>query len=167
MNQEIESAQFGRWVEISFDCLPLRTVPRVDVPIDASPKLAQKMLRVKTAIEKHGTLNTYYLHNAKCIFHLSNDPKLGMLEYGFEGVVLTDGSDIEARSCDLAIELSKETCNWLNQAVVDWMAETAQQAIVVEFNRYIRAGDLTKAIERVEKLQQATEESGGFVGMYL
>ena len=27
-----------RWVEISFDCLPLRSVGRLDIPMDASPK---------------------------------------------------------------------------------------------------------------------------------
>ncbi|QDV24925.1 hypothetical protein [Aureliella helgolandensis] len=164
---QLEEKQFGQWVEVVFDCMPLRTVPRVDIPIDASPKLAEKMLRVKRAIEKHGTLNSYYLHNATCTFHLTNDPQQGMMQYSFEGVVLTDQTDLKPISCDFKIELLKETCSWLNQAIVDWLAETVQRSVLVEFERYIRAGDLTKAIERLEKLQQAEEESGGFVGMYL
>ncbi len=28
----------NRWVEITFDCLPLRTITRFDIPLDASPK---------------------------------------------------------------------------------------------------------------------------------
>lgn len=157
----------GHWVEVSFDCLPLRSVARVDAPIDASPKLAQKMQRVKDALETHGTLNSYYLHNASCTFYLTNDPTQGMMQYRFEGVILTDQSDMQARSCDLKIELVRETCSWLNQAIVDWLAETVQRAVIVEFNRYIQAGDLTKTLDRLEQIQKDTEESGGFVGMYL
>lgn len=157
----------GRWVEIEFDCLPLRTVARVDVPLDASPKLAEKMLRVKAAIEKHGALNSYYLHNAACVYHLTNDPTHGMLRFEFEGVLLTDERDMEARSCDLHITLASETCSWINQAVVDWLTETVQHAVQVEFNRYIGTGDLNKTIARIEKIQASAEASGGFVGMYL
>ena len=28
----------NRFVEITFDCLPLRSIPRLDIPIDASPR---------------------------------------------------------------------------------------------------------------------------------
>lgn len=157
----------GTWVEISFDCLPLRSVARVDVPLDASPKLAQKMLRVKAAIDKHGTLNSYYLHNAHCTYHLTNDPAQGMLQFGFEGVVLTDANDMQARSCELLVELRRETCSWLNQTIVDWLAETVQRSVLVEFNRYISDGDLSKTVERLRQIEQANEEAGGFVGMYL
>jgi hypothetical protein len=156
-----------RWVEIVFDCLPLRTVSRVDVPIDASPKLAAKMLRIKAAIEKHGTLNSYYLHAATCTFYLTNDPLQGMVQFSFEGTVLTDTHDVEARSADLTVTLARETCSWINQTIVDWLSETVPRAVLVEFNRYIRAGDLTQAIQRIEKIQKASDEAGGFVGMYL
>ena len=63
-----------RWVEIQFDCLPLRSVSRSDVPLDASPKLRDFCARLQQAHRKHGTHNTYYLHNARCIFHLTNQP---------------------------------------------------------------------------------------------
>lgn len=162
-----EAPPVGRWVEVEFDCMPLRTVPRVDVPIDASPKLAEKILRVKCAIEKHGTLNTYYLHNAHCTYHLTNDPNQGMLQFAFDGVVLTDEKDLEARSCDLQVELLRETCSWLHQAIVDWLAETVHRNVLIEFNRYISQGDLSKTLERIEQIQKASDESGGFVGMYL
>ncbi len=156
-----------RWVEIVFDCVPLRTVPRTDIPIDASPKLAAKLLRIKAAIEKHGTLNSYYLHNASCSFHFTNDPLQGMVQFSFEGVVMTDTKDVEARSADLEVELALETCSWINQTIVDWLRLTVPQAVRVEFNRYIRAGDLTQAIKRMEQIQQACDEAGGYVGMYL
>lgn len=157
----------ARWVEITFDCVPLRTVARTDIPIDASPKLAAKMLRIKAAIEKHGTLNSYYLHNATCSFHFTNDPLQGMVQFSFEGVVMTDTNDLEARSADLQVELARETCGWINQTIVDWLNATVPQAVRVEFNRYIAAGDLSQAIKRMEQIQQASDEIGGFVGMYL
>jgi len=157
----------ARWVEVVFDCLPLRTVPRTDVPIDASPKLAAKMLRIKAAIEKHGTLNSYYLHNATCSFHFTNDPQQGLVEFSFEGVVMTDTNDLEARSADLKVELTRETCSWINQTIVEWLNATVPRAVRIEFDRYIGAGDLNQAIQRMEKIQQASDAAGGFVGMYL
>lgn len=157
----------GQWVEVTFECMPLRTVPRVDVPLDASPKLAAKILRVKAALEKHGSLNSYYLHNASCTYHLTNDPQQGMMQFEFEGVVLTDTQDLQARKCDLQIRLHSETCSWLNESIVQWLSETVRRNVLIEFNRYIMQGDLTKTLERIEQTQQASDESGGYVGMYL
>ncbi len=167
MTQPNQHSAAGRWVEIVFDCLPLRSVSRVDVPLDASPKLAQKMLRVKAAIDKHGTLNTYFLHNATCTFHLTNDPNIGMVQFDFEGVMLTDSSDLMAQRSELRVELKRETCGWLNQAIVDWLAESVRQSVLVEFNRYIHNGDLSKTLERVRQMEIASDQAGGFVGMYL
>ena len=47
-----------RFVEIVFDCLPLRSLGRVDIPLDASPKFRAKCERIKDALGKHGTMNT-------------------------------------------------------------------------------------------------------------
>lgn len=156
-----------RWVEITFDCLPLRTVARLDIPIDASPKYREKCERLKAAFEKHGAFNTYYLYNAECRFHLTNHPQFGMMEYRFEGTVITDQTDLKTERADLHIELIRETVDWLTQPVVDWMEGSVVQAVKVEFDRYIEAGDLQKAIERINKLEAQTDQTGGFVGMYL
>ena len=51
--------------------------------------------------------------------------------------------------------------------VVHWFAETVSRSVAVEFDRYIDAGDLQQAKERIEQIQAASDESGGFVGMYL
>ncbi len=163
----MQPIHYGNWVDIEFDCLPLRTVTRVDIPIDASPVLSEKMLRVKRAIEKHGVMNSYFLHNAVCRFHFTNDPRDGMVEFDFDGTVLTDSQDLTTQSCDLRVELNRETCSWLNQAVVDWLAVCVIRAVQLEFDRYIQAGDLQKVRERLERIQRASDEHGGFVGMYL
>jgi hypothetical protein len=157
----------NRWVEIAFDCLPLRSVTRLDIPIDASPKYRQRCERIKQAIERHGAHNTYFLYNARCVFHLVNKEGLGEIEFQFEGTALTDSSDVHCQSCDLEAELVRETCEWLTEPIVDWFRSTVAQAVAVEFDRYIQAGDLQRAKERVEKIRAASDDAGGFVGMYL
>jgi hypothetical protein len=157
----------GRWVEIQFDCLPLRTVGRLDVPVDASPKFEAFVLRVKAAIEKHGSHNTYYLHRAGCTFHLTNAANSGAIKFRFEGTVLTDSTDRHVKGCDLDVHLETETCDWLTEPVVRWFADSVSRAVRVEFDRYIEAGDLGRAEQRLKELQQQTEQSGGFLGMYL
>lgn len=156
-----------RWVEISFDCVPLRTIGRLDIPLDASPKFRQQCERVKGAMEKHGSYNTYYLYAARCKFHLTNHPESGMLEFRFEGTVLTDPTDTATDRTDLNVELIKETCDWLTAPIVQWFHESVAHAVRVEFDRYIEAGDLQKTKERIAQLQAQTDQDGGYVGMYL
>jgi len=153
-------------VHISFDCLPLRMVGRLDVPIYASPKHRALCERIVRAIETHGSFNTYYLYNARCEFHLTNS-EIGMLQFEFEGTALTDPDDRQTIRCDLAVELVRETCDWLTEPVVKWFSETVLRAVTVEFDRYIAAGDLAQAIKRIEQIQSRVDQSGGYVGMYL
>lgn len=154
-------------VMIQFDCLPMRSLGRLDIPLDASPAFQAKAERIKAALAKHGQYNSFYLHNASCCFYLTNDEKVGMLEFRFEGTVLTDSSDRHAERCDLAVELHRETCEWLTEPVVEWFCETVERAVRVDFDRYIVAGDLQKTVERVEKLQAESDSHSGFVGMGL
>ncbi len=155
------------YVDITFDCLPLRSVGRLDVPIDAPPEDVALIERIRQAVEKHGLHNSYYLYRAKCVFRLTNDRDVGMLEFGFDGTVLTDPDDRETRGCDLRVKLQRETCDWLTETVVEWFAETVTRAVHLEFDRYIAAGDLEKTIERMEKLQSESDAHGGFLGMGL
>lgn len=156
-----------RWVDISFDCLPLRSVVRIDIPLDASPRYRDRCLRIKEAMAKHGTHNTYYLYNAKCVFHLTNRDDHGMIEFSFEGTIFTDGADERAERCELQVTLTRETCDWLIEPVVNWFHESVRHAVTAEFDRYIEAGDLQRTKDRLAKLQASTDETGGFVGMYL
>ena len=154
-------------VEIAFDCLPLRSVGRFDPPLDAADEVVEFYDRLRRAAAKHGVLNAYYLHRASCVFHLTNDAEVGMVEFAFEGVVLTDADDLKTRQCDLDVRLLREVCDWLTGPAVDWLAETVKRAVLVEFDRYIAAGDLKKTIARIERLRAETESSGGFLGMDL
>jgi len=156
-----------RAVTIEFDCLPLRSLSRRDVPIDASPKYQAFCERVLAALARHGAHNTYYLYNTRCVFQLTNHPEKGMLEFQFEGTIFTDAADLKSDSCDLHVKLVRETCEWLTEPVVQWFHECVRHAVLIEFDLYIAAGDLAKTIERMERLKAETEAQGGFLGMYL
>src|SRR6056297_1476077 len=157
----------GEWVEIEFDCLPLRSVGELEVPVDAAPRYAEFVLRVERAIEKHGTMNAYYLHRARCVYHFTNDPNYGQVVFGFEGTLLTDGADRGVRATDLQVSLLSETCDWLHEPIVHWLMECVPRAVAVEFGRYVAAGDLSKTEARLKKIQSEIEQSGGYLGMYL
>ncbi len=157
----------SRPVDIAFDCIPLRSMARLDPPLDASPGLVGKYSRIKQAIAEHGTHNSYFLHNAHCRFFVTNDPLNGMIAFRFEGVVFTDDSDMRTRHAALNVTLDKETCSWLEQHVVKWFQESVSQAVIVEFNRYIGVGDPEQTKKRLQQMEKAVEDKGGFVGMHL
>ena len=157
----------SRAVEITFDCLPLRSLGRFDIPIDASPEQCALGERIRRAVEKHGVHNVYYLCNARCVFHLTNHEQIGMLEFAFEGSVLTDAEDQETLRCDLTVALAREVCPWLTAPAVQWLGEAVVEAVRIEFDRYIAAGDLEKTIRRTEQIRAASDARGGFLGMGL
>jgi hypothetical protein len=154
-------------VDISFDCIPLRSMARFDIPLDATPEQKAFGERIREAVQRHGLHNTFYLCNAKCVFHLTNHPEIGMVRFDLEGTVMTDEDDRKTVGCDLAIELEQEVCDWLTAPIVEWFQETVAEAVKIEFDLYIQAGDLQKTIERVERLQAETAARGGFLGMGL
>jgi hypothetical protein len=156
-----------QFVEIDFDCLPLRTIGRLDIPIDASPKYRERCERIKGELERHGSHNTYYLYNASCTFHLTNDPALGSLEFTFDGTVLTDASDQHTQQAHLHVELARETCDWLTAPVVEWFRETVTHAVKREFDLYIAAGSLEQTRKRIAELQKQADDAGGYLGLYL
>ena len=157
----------SQYVDISFDCVPLRSVGRFDIPIDASPEVEALCERIRLAAEKHGLHNSYYLCRARCVFHLTNHPETGMVAFSFEGTVLTDSEDCKTLGCDLQVELDGEVCDWLTTSAVQWLRETVTHAVKVEFDRYIAAGDLRQTIAHMERLRAESDAGGGFLGMGL
>ncbi len=81
--------------------------------------------------------------------------------------MLTDAADTRTVGSDLAIQLDKETCDWLTQQAVQWLTLSVKHAMEVEFDRYIAAGDLARAQERLAREQAVSDASGGFLGMNL
>lgn len=157
----------NRPVDVAFDCLPLRSVTRFDVPLDAPPEYEELVAQVKQASEKHGLHNTYYLHNARCIYYLTNNAEVGMLEFRFHGTALTDPDDRTTLHCDLDVQLVRETCDWITEPIVSWFADSVVRAVQVEFDQYIASGDLQKTVERLARIEAESDAHDGFLGMGL
>ncbi len=80
---------------------------------------------------------------------------------------MTDEQDRQAKAVELTVKLDRETCGWLSEPIVGFLAESVQHAVLVEFNRYIEAGDLEKTEQRIKAVQAQSDSAEGFVGMYL
>ena len=154
-------------VEIEFDCLPLRSVSRLDIPMDASPGYIRKCESIKAAIESHGTHNTYFLHNAACTYFLTNRPDTGQIKFTFQGTVSTDSEDRKTVAASLDVQLDSETCEWLTEPIVQWFAKSVPESVKCEFDLYIGAGDLSKTEARIKEMQETQDSEGGYLGMYL
>jgi len=154
-------------VAITFECTPLRSVPRLDIPLDASPGYRRRLERMQRAVGRHGTRNAYYLTDGGCTFRFTNEAESGWVRFGFEGAVLTDELDAKTIGSDLEITLDLETCDWLTQPAVEWLRLSVKHAVEAEFDRYIAAGDLSRALERLAREQAASDAAGGYLGMNL
>ncbi|MFP6649536.1 MAG: hypothetical protein VB817_08745, partial [Pirellulaceae bacterium] len=68
---------------------------------------------------------------------------------------------------DLQVELVRETCDWLNEPIVQWFCETVPRTVGVEFDRFVENGDLEKTRLRLKEIESQSDEQDGFMGMYL
>ena len=81
--------------------------------------------------------------------------------------MLTNQSDDQTQQVDLEVQLEGDVCDWLTQPIVHWFEKCVQEAVKIEFDRYIAAGDLQETRDRIEKIAAQSDEAGGFLGMYL
>ena len=49
---------------------------------------------------------------------------------------------------------------------MDWFVQTVREAVKVEFDRYINAGDL-EGRQRIKEIEEASDGADGYLGMYL
>ncbi len=148
------------YVDIAFDCLPLRSVGRLDVPLDASPALRARVAQLQRAIDVHGTQNAYFLYNTRCVFRLANSEVENMLRFTFDGIVLTDRSDCKADRADLSIELAAETCGMIPLDVLAWFRGVVRRAVLIEFDHFIAAGSLAARVSDLRKVESIAALSG-------
>jgi hypothetical protein len=151
-------------VDIAFDCLPLRSIGRVDVPLDASPAYRRRCERLQRAIDAHGAENAYFLYNTRCVFRLANSEVDGMVRFSFEGTVLTDSSDCKAQGSDLTVELVGQTCGPMPPEVEAWLRGAVQRAVLIEFDRFIAAGRLAARLDELAQMQSVADLAD-FAGM--
>jgi hypothetical protein len=152
------------YVDIAFDCLPLRSVGRVDVPLDASPAFRSRCQQLQRTIDVHGTENAYFLYNTRCVFRLANSDVENMLRFSFEGTVFTDRSDAKADRADLAIELQGHTCGKMPADVMVWFRGAVERAVLIEFDHFIAAGQLSKRVTDLGRVDSIADLAG-FAGM--
>jgi len=151
-------------VEIAFDCLPLRSVGRVDVPLDASPAFRARCERLQQAIATHGAENSYFLYNAHCTYRLANSSIENMLRFTFDGIVVTDRSDCKSVRADLRIELAAETCGLMTTDVLAWFQHAVERAVLIEFDHFIAAGQLEERVRQLGSVDSIADVSD-FSGM--
>lgn len=151
-------------VEIEFDCLPLRSIGRVDIPLDASPAFHARCERLKQAIEAYDNQNAYFLYNTQCTYRLANSEITNMLRFTFDGTLLTDRSDYKADRADLDIELTAETCGGVPQVALQWLRSVVTRAVLVEFDRFIADGQLAARVRELGAVESVMSVSG-FAGM--
>jgi hypothetical protein len=129
-------------VQIEFDCLPQRSIARLDVPLDASEELRERAERMKAAMEAFGAERSYFLYNAHCVFRFANSEVDGVCRFAFEGAVQTDAGDRKCERTMLDVRLTSDTCGGVPDAVLAWLTERVHQAVPIEFDRFIEAGQL-------------------------
>jgi hypothetical protein len=151
-------------VDIAFDCLPLRSVGRVDVPLDASPSFRARCEQLQRAIDTYGTRNAYYLYNTRCVYRLANSDVENMLRFSFEGTVFTDRSDAKADRAELTVELQAETCGAVPAEVLAWFRDVIKKAVLIEFDHFIAAGRLAQRVNDLGTVDSVADLSG-FAGM--
>jgi hypothetical protein len=151
-------------VDIAFDCLPLRSIGRVDIPIDASPAYRARCEQLLQAIANHGNSNAYYLYNTRCVYRLANSDIDNMLRFSFDGTLVTDRSDGRADHADLDIRLISQTCGDMPVDTLAWFHRVVQQAVLIEFNHFISAGSLAAQVEKLGTVD-SVHDIAGFSGM--
>jgi len=147
-------------VDIAFDCLPLRSVARLDVPLDASDALRRRGERIKAAIEAFGVERSYFLYNARCVFRLANSEVDGICRFEFEGAVRTDAGDRKCERTMLEVRLVSETCGGVPAEAEAWLTDRVRQAVAIEFDRFIAAGQLSPAGSGASDMTHLGELSG-------
>jgi hypothetical protein len=151
-------------VDIAFDCLPLRSIGRVDIPLDASPEFRERGEQLRRALEAHAGENAYFVYNTQCTFRLANSEIANVLRFTFDGTVLTDRSDCKADRADLEIVLVAETCGGVPPAALEWLRGVVEQAVLVEFDRFISEGQLAARVANLGQVEDAGSLCG-FAGM--
>ena len=151
-------------VTIVFECLPFRLVGHTGMPLDASDEQMALWRRFRAAMTKHGTTNTYFLYNADCTFGLSNG-EAGYLRFVFEATMKTDETDERPIDIDLACRLAESDFERLSPEVQDFFQEAVRRAVLAEFQLFIDAGNLKRALAQKEHILREWDRNRGFVGM--
>lgn len=132
--------------------------------MDAPEEFQELCRRFVVALRKHGTAHTYYLHTATAEFRLSNGPDASV-KFAFEGTAWTDSDDRKTTRLEIDTELIASDFDPFDPAVEQFFSQAVHRAVMAEFDRYIEAGELQKAVQRAKEAMLQSELSGGYMGM--
>jgi hypothetical protein len=152
-------------VDVEFDCVPLRTIGRLDIPLDASDAQRRRAAHMQSAINSYGVERTYFLQNARCVFRFANSDVEGVCRFEFEGIARTDAGDRKCEEVILEVALVSETCGGVPSVVQEWLIERVRQAVAIEFDRFIAAGQLAAQVGQPEAPSRMAENLDGLGGM--
>lgn len=147
-------------VDIAFDCVPLRSVGRLDIPLDASESFRRRAEQMQLAIQTYGAERTYFLYNARCLFRFANSEVEGVCRFEFEGIARTDAGDRTCEDVALHVTLVSETCGGVPAPVQEWLALQVHRAVTIEFNRFIAAGQLASRSDELGEIGDLANISG-------
>ena len=154
-------------VDIAFDCLPLRSIARVDRHLDHLQTALEhraRSERLRQAVDAYAGENAYFLYNTRCTYRLANSDIDNMLRFSFDGTLLTDRSDCKADRADLNVVLTAETCGGVPPAAMEWLRRMLKRAVLIEFDRFIADGRLAQRVEELEDISSITDIDS-FAGM--
>jgi hypothetical protein len=152
-------------VAIVFECLPFRLVGHAGMPLDASEEQMALWRRFRAAMAKHGTANTYFLYNADCTFRLSNGGD-GAVRFLFEATVRTDEKDEHPIHADVACQLAEtDFAKPFANDVLKFFRDAVRRALLAEFQLFIDAGNLKRALAQKEHILQEWDRNRGFIGI--
>ena len=152
-------------VDVEFECVPLRTIGRLDIPLDASDAQRRRAVHMQSAINSYGVERTYFLQNARCVFRFANSDVEGVCRFEFEGIARTDAGDRKCEEVILEVALVSETCGGVPSVVQEWLIERVRRAVAIEFDRFIAAGQLAAHAGQPEAPSPAAGTLDGLGGM--
>jgi hypothetical protein len=90
----------------------------------------------------------------------------GYLRFVFEATVKTDEKDERPIEIDIACRLADSDFDIpMNTAVLEFFREVVRRAVIAEFQRFIDAGNLKRALAEREHILREWDRNRGFVGM--
>jgi hypothetical protein len=96
---------------------------------------------------------------------LPSNGEAGFVRFVFEATVKTDEKDERPIDIDLACRLAESDFERISPEVQDFFREAVRRAVLAEFQLFINAGNLKRALAQREHILREWDRTRGFIGM--